>query len=157
MTEAAKPVRVLTGRHVLVITVSAFAVIIGVNLTMAFKAVSTFPGLEVKSSYVAGQGFNARRNAQEALHWQIEPAYASGQMRLAIRDAAGQPVQLRDLSVLIGRTTHAAADVTPVLLWQDGVYQAPLDLQAGQWMLKLAATAQDGTPFEKRVDFFVKE
>ncbi|MDZ4134978.1 MAG: FixH family protein, partial [Paracoccaceae bacterium] len=41
----------LTGRKVLVITVSAFAVIIGVNLLLAYKAVSTFPGLEVKNSY----------------------------------------------------------------------------------------------------------
>ena len=43
----------LTGRKVLAITVGFFAVIIAVNLFMAFKAVGTFPGLEVKNSYVA--------------------------------------------------------------------------------------------------------
>jgi hypothetical protein len=44
-------------------------VIISVNLLLAFKAVSTFPGLEVKNSYVASQGFNDRKAAQEALGW----------------------------------------------------------------------------------------
>ena len=34
----------LTGKHVLGITVGAFTVIIAVNMLMAFKAVSTFPG-----------------------------------------------------------------------------------------------------------------
>ena len=48
----------LTGKHVLAITVSAFAVIIGVNVLLAVKAVSTFPGLEVDNSYVASQGFS---------------------------------------------------------------------------------------------------
>ena len=48
--------RELTGGKVLAITVSAFAIIIGVNVLLAFKAVSTFPGLEVENSYVASQG-----------------------------------------------------------------------------------------------------
>ena len=69
--------RELTGRHVLVITVSAFAVIIGVNLTLAYQAVATFPGLEVQNSYVAGQGFNDRKAAQEALGWTLVPSYRS--------------------------------------------------------------------------------
>ncbi len=46
---------------------SAFAVIIAVNLVLAFKAVRTFPGLEVENSYVASQTFDAERTAQEAL------------------------------------------------------------------------------------------
>ena len=59
--------RELTGRHVLAITCGAFGVIIAVNLVMAWKAVSTFPGVEVASSYAAGVGFDARRAAQVAL------------------------------------------------------------------------------------------
>ena len=56
----------LTGKHVFAITAGAFAVIIGVNVLLAVKAVSTFPGLEVGNSYVASQGFNTRKAAQEA-------------------------------------------------------------------------------------------
>jgi len=59
--------RKLTGRHVLLIFVAAFGVIISVNLVLAYSAVNTFPGLEVRNSYVASQTFNDRKAAQEAL------------------------------------------------------------------------------------------
>ena len=52
----------LTGRHVLIITLAAFGVIIAVNLVMAFLAVGSFPGLEVKNSYVASQDFDRERD-----------------------------------------------------------------------------------------------
>lgn len=65
--------RELTGRHVLAITLGAFGVIIAVNLLMAFKAVSTFPGLETPNSYVASQVFDAERVAQESLGWTVTP------------------------------------------------------------------------------------
>lgn len=152
--KTAKP---LTGRHVLAITVSAFAVIIGVNLVMAFKAVSTFPGLEVQSSYVAGQGFNARRNAQAALGWAVVPRYAEGVLRLDIHTADGRPVEAEALSVLIGRTTTASEDSAPPLTWVRDHYQAAVTLQQGLWMMKLSARAKDGTEVETRVDFWVKE
>ena len=54
----------ITGKYVFAITASAFAVIIGVNLVLAFKAVSTFPGLEVKNSYVV-HGCLIQRRFQE--------------------------------------------------------------------------------------------
>ena len=54
--------RKLTGWHVLAIFTAAFGVIIGVNLTLAFNAVATFPGLETGNSYVASQSFDARRD-----------------------------------------------------------------------------------------------
>jgi len=57
----------LTGKHVLGITVGAFSIIIAVNVLMAFKAVSTFPGLEVANSYVASQTWDADMAAQKAL------------------------------------------------------------------------------------------
>ena len=57
----------LTGRHVLAITVSAFARDHrGERRCWPYKAVSTFPGLEVDNSYVASQDFDARKAAQEA-------------------------------------------------------------------------------------------
>ena len=59
--------RELTGRHVLAITLAAFGVIIAVNMVMAVKAVSTFPGLETPNSYVASQRFDRDRAAQAAL------------------------------------------------------------------------------------------
>ena len=71
----AKP---LTGRKVFLMFAAAFSVIIGVNLILAYKAVTTFPGLEVKNSYVASQSFDAERAAQLALGWDIGAEVTDG-------------------------------------------------------------------------------
>jgi nitrogen fixation protein FixH len=146
----------LKGKHVLAITVGAFAVIIAVNLTMAFKAVNTFPGLEVKNSYVASQGFNARKAAQEALGWSLAPRYADGRVDLAFTDRDGLPVEVAELQVLIGRTTSTADDARPEFMVMGDVYSAPLDLARGKWMVKVTARAPDGTLFEQRSELFVQ-
>ena len=41
--------RQFTGKHALAVFVAAFGVIIAVNLVLAYSAVKTFPGLEVKT------------------------------------------------------------------------------------------------------------
>jgi nitrogen fixation protein FixH len=150
--------RELTGRHVLAITVSAFAVIIGVNLTLAYKAVSTFPGLEVENSYVASQDFDRDRAAQVALGWSLAPYYDGDRQELTLRftDAAGNPVNLSELSVLLGRTTEARDDRQPTFDLRDGVYLAKVALPRGKWMMQIEAHAQDGTLFRQRRDLVVK-
>jgi nitrogen fixation protein FixH len=146
----------LTGRHVFFITTGAFAVIIGVNLTLAFKAVSTFPGLEVSNSYVASQGFNARKAAQEALGWQMKPAYEGGRMTLAFVDRDGVPKAVTDLQVLVGRTTSTQDDVWPTFAPVGAGYQAEVPLARGKWMVKVTARALDGTLFEQRSELQVQ-
>lgn len=148
----------LTGRKVLVITVSAFSVIIAVNLLLAYKAISTFPGLEVQNSYVASQSFDADRAAQQALGWSLAAGYDSGKqaLQLVFTDALGKPAALRDLSVLVGRPTQAREDVYPVFVATEGMFRAPLALKPGKWMLKVQAHALDGTLFQQRLDLFVK-
>jgi nitrogen fixation protein FixH len=146
----------LTGKHVFAITASAFAVIIAVNVVMAYKAVSTFPGLEVKNSYVASQGFDDRKAAQEALGWQVASSYAAGRVDLAFTDRDGVPVQVEALDVLIGRTTSAADDAQPLFMLAGDVYTAALDLGRGKWMVKVTARTADGTLFEHRSELFVK-
>jgi nitrogen fixation protein FixH len=146
----------LTGRHVFAITAGAFAVIIGVNLVLAVKAVTTFPGLEVKNSYIAGQGFDARKAAQEALGWTLTPVYKDGQVILIFTDRDGLPVKVRDLQVLIGRTTEASQDQWPAFRQGHDVYAADVVLAQGKWMVKVTARAADGTLFEQRTEVFVR-
>ena len=150
--------REITGKHVLGITVSAFAVIIAVNVLMAWKAISTFPGLEVKNSYVASQTFDADRSAQEALGWTMTPEYdaTAGELRLVFADKAGMPVSLQGLNVLVGRTTSSADDARPDFAREAGSYVAKADLSMGKWMLQVEAQAEDGTLFRQRVDLWVK-
>lgn len=146
----------LTGRHVLAIAVSAFGVIIAVNLVLAWQAVSTFPGLEVKNSYVASQTFDAERDAQEALGWQVTPEYGDGQLSLIIRDAAGLPAPVAELSAVVGRTTHVRDDRTPDFSYRGGIYTAPMTLDPGAWLIHLQAKAADGTPFRQRLDLYIR-
>lgn len=150
--------REITGKHVLFFTVSAFAVIIAVNVLMAWKAISTFPGLEVKNSYVASQTFDAERAAQEDLGWTLAPDYdgVAKELRLIFTDKAGRPVEVKDLAVLVGRATEAAEDQTPSFAREAGVYVAKADLAPGKWMMQVEAHAADGTLFRQRIDLLVK-
>ena len=148
----------LTGKHVLGITVGAFTVIIAVNVLMAFKAVSTFPGLEVANSYVASQTWDAEMAAQKALGWQLAEEYdlKTGELRLTFTDATGAPVQLAGLSVLVGRPTEAKDDQKPDFVRVAGVYVARAALAPGKWMLHVEALAADGTPYRQRIDLLVE-
>ncbi|MBZ0127618.1 MAG: FixH family protein [Rhodobacteraceae bacterium] len=149
---AARP---LTGRTVLVIVLSSFGVIIGVNLVMAYLAVGTFPGLEVRNTYVASQSFDSDRDAQEALGWDVAAGYADGTLTLSISDNNGDPVPVAGLSASIGRATHANADVTLDFAAGPGPYRATIPLDHGKWELRLHATAADGTAFRQRLAIIV--
>lgn len=146
----------ITGRKVFFFTSGAFAVIIAVNVLMAYKAVSTFPGLEVQNSYVASQTFDADRAAQQALGWTLATDYDAGTLRLTFTGADGLPAEVRDLSVLVGRTTEAKDDTRPAFVREGGAFVAPVTLAQGRWMMHVEAVAADGTPFRQRIDLFVK-
>lgn len=143
--------REITGRHVLIIFVSAFAVIIGVNLFLAYSAIRTFPGLEVKNSYVASQEFNMRKAAQEALGWTVVADHADGELVLSITDVDGKPVQVGKLEAIVGRATQISDDVTPEFTFNGHAYIAYLDLAEGNWNVRMEAVALDGTLFTQRV------
>lgn len=146
----------LTGRHVLMIFVGAFGLIIGVNVFMAYSAVSTFPGLEVKNSYVASQQFDERKAAQEALGWTVRADAAEGQVILSITDEAGNPVRVGALNAVLGRATHVADDMAPEFIFDGTAYVAPADLAGGNWNIRMTALAEDGTQFSQRVILHVK-
>jgi nitrogen fixation protein FixH len=148
----------ITGPKVFAFTASAFALIIGVNMLMAYKAISTFPGLEVSSSYVASQTFDAERAAQNALGWRLVQGYdpALGQLSLRFTDSVGAPVQLADVQVLVGRSTEARQDFSPSFVFDQGAYLADAKLGQGKWVLHITGHAQDGTLFRQRLALWVK-
>lgn len=141
----------LTGKHVLIGFVSAFGLIIAVNVLLAVSAIRTFPGLEVKNSYVASQTFDERKAAQEALGWTVEAHHAGGLLTLSITDDAGAPVRVAKLDATVGRATHVADDVTPDFRFDGTAYVAPVELGGGNWNIRMEAIAADGTPFRQRV------
>lgn len=141
----------LTGRGVLMITVGAFAIIIGVNLVMAFFAINTFPGLEVQNSYVASQGFNQRLSSQRALGWTTEADLTGGRLRLQVTADDGAPVEVSSLDVTLGRPTTEREDIHPDMHYTQGAYVADVDVDYGNWNLHIVATAADGTEFRQRL------
>ena len=138
-------VKEITGKHVLIGFVVAFGIVIAVNLTLAFNAVRTFPGLEVKNSYVASQTFNDLKAAQEALGWVINAELQEGVLRLQITDPAGNAVKAAELDAVVGRATQVADDVTPDFSFDGQAYVAPMDLGDGNWNIRMTAVAFDGT------------
>jgi nitrogen fixation protein FixH len=150
-------VREITGKHVLIGTVSAFSVIIGVNLFMAYSAVRTFPGLEVKNSYVASQSFNADKASQEALGWTVDATDRNEKLYVTIRGKDGAPVQVKSIAGTLGRATNVTQDQTPEFVFDGTSYVAETGaLDAGNWNYRMVAQAMDGTPFKQRVVIHVK-
>lgn len=144
-------VKQLTGKHVLFIFVAAFSIIIAVNITLAVNAVKTFPGLEVKNTYVASQQFDERRAAQQALGWTVAGSHQDGVLRLEITGADGTPVEAAELTAVLGRATQVADDVTPAFIFDGTAYVAPMELADGNWNIRMEAKALDGTLFTQRV------
>lgn len=140
----------ITGRHVFIGFALAFGTIITVNLTLAYNAVQTFPGLEVKNSYVASQQFDADRTAQEELDWDVSATVRGDRLHLNIqRD--GAPVTPEIESATFGRATSVAADQTPVFERIAGELVAPIEAGPGNWNLRLKARAENGVLFQQRI------
>jgi nitrogen fixation protein FixH len=148
--------REFTGWHMLGLMVGGFGIIIAVNLTLAWNAIATFPGLETRNSYVISQSFQADRAAQNALRWDATATIENNVLTVAILDQTGAPVQTEVMRVVLGRATHTGQDSTPELTWNGAALTAPVDLEAGYWNLRLELIAPDGTPFRRRFPITVQ-
>jgi nitrogen fixation protein FixH len=148
--------REFTGKHALMVFVGAFTLIFGVNFFMAYQAINTFPGLEVKNGYIASQQFNRKRAAQEALGWTVDADAVDGQVVLAITDSDGNPVQAASLVATVGRPTQMKDDVRPQFIFDGTAYVAPLELAGGKWNVRMIARARDGTEFTQRLILHIK-
>lgn len=140
----------ITGWHVFGIFALAFGVIISVNMTLAFQAVRTFPGLEVKNSYIASQAFDAKRAAQEALGWEVSATLENDQLRLDIL-RNGAPIRPDIQRAVFGRATHVGQDQEPVFIFDGERFIADVEGGKGNWNLRLRAKASDGTLFQQRI------
>jgi nitrogen fixation protein FixH len=157
MTQATSPAdtgRKLTGRHVLTIFVAGFGLIFAVNFFMAYSAVSTFPGMEVSSSYADSQSFDARRDAQEALGWTARVDIpGDGTLILHLLDRDGALVAPAELTALLTRPTSRVDDQLLDLTRRNGAFVAPAALADGQWRLRLTGVARDGTEYRHNITF----
>ncbi len=140
----------IKGWHVFATFFVAFGIIIAVNLTLAFNAVRTFPGLEVKNSYVASQGFDRDRTAQLALGWDVSATLAGDDLVLQILEN-GKPISPKIDAAIFGRATNVSQDQFPDFSFDGRALRAQVAGGAGNWNLRLKAQSIDGTKFQQRI------
>ena len=140
----------IKGWHVFAMFAFGFSIIIAVNLTLAWNAVRTFPGLEVSNSYVASQSFDSDLAAQTALGWEVTAVLAGDELALVILDGE-TPVIPQIESAVFGRATHVGADQFPSFTHDGRAFRARVEAGAGNWNLRLRARAEDGTLFQQRI------
>ena len=151
--------RPLTGKHVLFGFIAFFGVIIAVNVYMMTQAIGGFPGLVVKNSYVASQGWDADKQAQEALGWSVAVSTAGNVLHAGFTDAEGRP--LRDLIVTatVGRPATLSEDRRVTLVQSalnPGVYELSAPLDEGMWRVEMTATDPAGNSHLAITEFHIR-
>jgi nitrogen fixation protein FixH len=131
-----------TGRHMTMILLAGFGVVIAVNLLMARLAVSTFGGVVVENSYVASQEFNTWLKAAEesrALGWEPQVARREDG-RIAVNFAPDASPR-----VLEGIARHPLGRLPDSELAFAGAgpgrFVSTAPLPAGRWALRLEGRA----------------
>jgi nitrogen fixation protein FixH len=146
---------ILTGRRVAAIAAGLSLLVLAPNVILTVIAVRTFSGV-VPNGYVASQGFDRARAAQQALGWRVGVAHADAVLTLEFRDAAGRPVHPAALTATLGRPTTTRDDRPVTLEPTPAGYAAAAPLAPGNWRVEIAATAADGTAFRQSRDIFVE-
>lgn len=134
-------IRGFTGWHMAAIVVAFFGVVVAVNLTMAYFAISTFGGTVVDNSYVASQKYNrwlADARAQQALGWSVGIGIDE-QRRVRIEARArGGPLLGATVSAVaahpLGRTPEQRLRFADT---GNGRFLASVPLPAGRYLLRI--------------------
>ena len=142
--------RTFTGWHMAATTISFFAIIIAVNLTLAVFANTSWTGLVVENSYVASQTFNrdaAEARLQQAAGWQMKLTVKRDFARISILDRDNQPLTGLKIRAILQRPTDEAGDQN--LKLQDagaGIYLAKGPIGHGVWIADITAEGSDHKP-----------
>jgi len=123
-------------------------------MVLMFSAIGTFPGLEVKNSYVASQSFDRRVAAQKALGWTPSVTYTDGVLVFRI-DTENGPAIPASTSAKIGRPTYSGEDQNVVFTLGSQDHRVDVTLTPGPWRVFIDAVAIDGTLFETRLALMV--
>ena len=150
---SASTARPLTGRLVLIIIVSFFAIVIGVNVVMMRLAITTLPGTEVDSAYAAGLAYEKEIQAadqQDRRQWKVDAhieRQPDGTARLSVntRTRDGAALSGMQLSGRLERPTDRRADQAFEMtdLGTGNYRGAAHGVAAGQWDLVIEA-GRDG-------------
>lgn len=134
---------VFTGKHMALVMVAFFGTIIGVNVTMAWFAHSSWSGLVVENTYVASQEFNGKA----ALARKIEASGVKGALTIAgrdvsyqLKDAKADPVIATGVILNFRRPVGDHQDFSVTLENRgNGLFGASHDVLPGQWIVEAEA------------------
>lgn len=147
----------LKGWHVLLIMLGFFGVIFAVNGVFLYHAITSFPGEDVKKSYVQGLNYNdtlAARAAQAELGWSAEAGLRDDVLVFRLHDADGAPVLGKVVVGDLRRVATRESDRELVLRANGrGEYVSEaLQLNPGQWSLNVKVYDASGESIVFNVD-----
>jgi nitrogen fixation protein FixH len=135
-----------TGKHMALVFVGGFGIVIAVNLVMASFAVGSFHGTVVDNSYVASQNYNdwlAKADASRQLGWEVQASQrADGRVVL---DTAGVPAAAKvaaEAERPLGAREATHLTFAPA---GEGRWISDKVLADGRWQMRIAIEAQQGT------------
>lgn len=143
--------RELTGKHVLIMLVAFFGILIAVNIYFAYAAVTSFRGEDVKGSYRQGLEYNqtiAARAEQKALGWTVKANLLTeddneNALLVLFNDASENPINGLSIEGILRHPTDLQQDKPITFLPLGyGRYEAAINDVSGQW--KLRARAKKG-------------
>jgi nitrogen fixation protein FixH len=136
------------GWHVLAAMLAFFGFVIAVNVAFTIAAVRSFPGEDVRRSYLQGLHYNrtlAERRAQAALAWSATAHLVARDegpaLEVFLADRRGQPIDTASLTGELQWPTDARFDRAVTFNPAgEGRYFARLgELPAGRWRLRARA------------------
>jgi len=134
--------RPFTGRHMTMVMVGGFGIVIAVNLFMATLAVGGFSGVIVKNSYVASQHFNGwldQAETQEALGWDIAASRADdGTLLVAMQQVPEGAVLTANARRPLGEPDRREIAFTGSPATG---FQSVNPLPEGRWLLRLSVVS----------------
>jgi len=143
-----------TGRHITLILVAFFGVVIAVNVFMARAAIHTFGGVVVENSYVASQNYNKwldEAAKEKALGWSARASRtAAGKVAIVMNNA---PASGLTLSAVARHPLGRMPDQALTFQRQaDGSFVSLQALPDERWTLRIEVQG-DGQRWREEQDF----
>ncbi|MDL2398336.1 FixH family protein [Rhizobium mayense] len=133
--------RGFTGRHMLLVMVTFFSIVISVNVTMAVFASTSWSGLVVENTYVASQEFNAKAAAMRAMAASGiagKLSLVGDTVRYAITNRDGSPASVDQVTLLFKRPVGDGEDFQLALSkTKEGEFEATHHVQSGDWIIEI--------------------
>ena len=149
-----------TGRHMLIIMLAFFGVVISVNTYMAVQASRSWTGLVVPNSYVASQGFDketARRMQALDAGAQASVNTDNGYVVVVFKGRSGEPLEAENIVLRVSHPVDPNLDKSVALkMGEAGTFKTEQALPPGTWVGEVSATLKGYGDWVQPVRFLVK-